>query len=72
MPIYEFECRQCQHKFDQLMRASDPDPKCPECQSAAVEKLFSAFGCKSQNGFVSSSSKSGCHSCSSHNCGSCH
>jgi putative FmdB family regulatory protein len=32
MPIYEFECSGCGHRFDRLQKLSDPDPSvCPEC-----------------------------------------
>ncbi len=32
MPIYEFECRACNARFDRLQKLSDPDPEvCPEC-----------------------------------------
>ena len=45
MPIYEYQCKACCHCFETLMMSSnDPDPKCPECHCADVEKLMSA-GC---------------------------
>lgn len=43
MPIYEFECSQCGHRFDRLQRLSDPDPaNCPQCQAAPVQRRISA------------------------------
>jgi putative FmdB family regulatory protein len=43
MPIYEFECHACGHRFDELMRLSDPDPAaCPACGAAAVHRRVSA------------------------------
>lgn len=30
MPIYEYKCKN-DHKFEKLMKMSDPVPKCPEC-----------------------------------------
>ena len=41
MPIYEYACESCGHRFDKLMKMSDPTPACPEC-SGAVRKLISA------------------------------
>ena len=41
MPIYEYACESCGHRFDKLMRMSDPAPACPECEGA-VRKLISA------------------------------
>ncbi|HEY8683499.1 MAG TPA: zinc ribbon domain-containing protein, partial [Rhodanobacter sp.] len=32
MPIYEFECSSCGHRFDRLQKLSDADPTiCPVC-----------------------------------------
>lgn len=32
MPIYEYECASCRHRFSVWARMSDPSPeKCPEC-----------------------------------------
>lgn len=43
MPIYEYECDSCDHRFETLQRASDePEPDCPECSSRQVKKLLSA------------------------------
>ncbi len=43
MPIYEFECTACDHRFEELMRLSDPDPTvCPSCGAAQVRKRLSA------------------------------
>jgi putative FmdB family regulatory protein len=43
MPIYEFECAACGHRFEELMRLSDPDPlDCPSCGAPQVRKRMSA------------------------------
>jgi putative FmdB family regulatory protein len=43
MPIYEFECAQCGHRFDRLQRLSDPDPSdCPSCAAPRVQRRVSA------------------------------
>lgn len=43
MPIYEFECTACGHRFEELMRLSDPDPAvCPSCGAPQVRKRLSA------------------------------
>ena len=42
MPLYEYQCKKCKHRFEKIQSFSDaPIKKCPEC-GAAVEKLFSA------------------------------
>ena len=43
MPIYEFQCNACGHRFDELMRLSDPDPaNCPACGAAQVQRRVTA------------------------------
>ncbi|MDO1527754.1 zinc ribbon domain-containing protein [Fulvimonas sp. R45] len=43
MPIYEFECAQCGHRFDRLQKLSDPDPAaCPACGAPRVQRRVSA------------------------------
>ncbi|MCP5155757.1 MAG: zinc ribbon domain-containing protein [Ectothiorhodospiraceae bacterium] len=42
MPIHEYECRKCHHRFETLVRSSDR-PQCPQCDSRALERLLSAF-----------------------------
>lgn len=46
MPIYEYICQQCGTKFEKLVPGMSAATaiKCPECQSGAVEKIFSVFG----------------------------
>lgn len=45
MPIYEFECSSCGHRFDRLQKMSDPDPSvCPACDVAEVKRRVSAPG----------------------------
>lgn len=43
MPIYEYACRSCEHRFETIQRASEePLSDCPECGDAALKKLLSA------------------------------
>ncbi|MCP5143327.1 MAG: zinc ribbon domain-containing protein [Gammaproteobacteria bacterium] len=45
MPIYEYECDKCGHKFELLVKISDPPPEhCPECNAPAPRKLISRAG----------------------------
>ncbi len=48
MPIYEYECRQCGHRFEYLVLSQSPAAACPECQNKDVEQLISAFGVSSE------------------------
>jgi putative FmdB family regulatory protein len=40
MPIYEYACRSCAHKFETLVRTGDT-PACPLCKSLDLERLLS-------------------------------
>ena len=43
MPIYEYACQKCGHKFDALQKMNaDPLSKCPDCGEGALKKLLSA------------------------------
>ncbi|RUL76720.1 FmdB family zinc ribbon protein [Dyella choica] len=43
MPIYEFQCNACGHRFDRLQKLSDPDPShCPDCGQPQVQRQLSA------------------------------
>jgi putative FmdB family regulatory protein len=41
VPLYEFECKKCHHRFEKIQSVSAPDPKCPKCKSK-VERLLHA------------------------------
>lgn len=45
MPIYEFSCRDCGHKFEalRLSSAGFKDVRCPKCHGKKVAKQMSAF-----------------------------
>ena len=39
MPLYEYQCKKCKHKFEKIQKFSDrPIKKCPEC-GGPVEKI---------------------------------
>jgi putative FmdB family regulatory protein len=42
MPLYEFKCKKCGHRFERIQSYSAADPtECPVCQGE-VERLLSA------------------------------
>ena len=42
MPLYEYQCRKCKHRFERIRKFSDPAlKKCPEC-GGSVDQLLSA------------------------------
>lgn len=51
MPIYEFECRQCGHVWDELLKLSDPDPElCGRCAKPAVQRRMTAAAFRLKGG----------------------
>ncbi|MBL8143276.1 MAG: zinc ribbon domain-containing protein [Acidobacteria bacterium] len=43
MPLFEFKCRACGHRFETLVMGQRT-PTCPQCESLDLEKQFSTFG----------------------------
>lgn len=45
MPIFEYECRECQEIFEslQLSRSREEDTECPRCGSEQTERVVSTF-----------------------------
>jgi putative FmdB family regulatory protein len=42
MPLYEYQCKKCHHRFEKIQKFSDrPVKKCPEC-GGPVEQVISA------------------------------
>jgi putative FmdB family regulatory protein len=42
MPLYEYQCEKCGHRFEKIQKFSDkPVKKCPEC-GGKVEQVISA------------------------------
>jgi len=65
MPMYEYRCRECGAKYEELVSSSqttDSEVQCPECGKYQSEKLMSAF--------ASSGVTSGGYSSSGSSCGS--
>jgi putative FmdB family regulatory protein len=45
MPLYEYRCRQCGHRFEVLQRLGEGGDgvPCPQCQAQDAEKQLSTF-----------------------------
>ncbi len=43
MPVYEYECRSCHHRYTAILsiRESATVPACPQCHSGDIQKLIS-------------------------------
>jgi putative FmdB family regulatory protein len=46
MPLYEYVCRKCHNKFDEVLTIKEHETKkvqCPKCQSTDLEKVIESF-----------------------------
>ena len=43
MPLYEYKCNNCGHRFEKIVKFSDePLTVCPQCGKETIEQLLSA------------------------------
>ncbi len=72
MPLYEFECRNCERVFEELCAVgAAKKPPCPDCGSRKVSKVMSTFAMRSPGG-NGGTRAGGCGGCSSRKCSTCH
>lgn len=52
MPIFEYKCENCNHKYEILVKTSAADDEigCPVCKSTEKKKLFSTFAASVSGG----------------------
>jgi putative FmdB family regulatory protein len=63
MPVYQYACRQCAHRFDRLV-TGQARPTCPACASEDLERLLSLFAVgRGGGGPTPESAGGGCGRC---------
>ncbi|MBI5671413.1 MAG: zinc ribbon domain-containing protein [Chloroflexi bacterium] len=40
MPLYDYRCESCGHRFEARHRFDDPAPGCPNCAAAEVKRVI--------------------------------
>ena len=51
MPIYEYQCQECQHELEALQKMSDdPLQDCPSCGKSSLRKKISAAAFRLKGG----------------------
>jgi putative FmdB family regulatory protein len=63
MPIFEYVCCECNHRFELLVHGS-VEAACPQCRATKLDKQFSSFGVGATGGWAPPSGGAGA-------CGSC-
>lgn len=62
MPIYEYQCRECEERFERFV-SGRARVACPECESKRVERLLSVFAVSNGSGRPAERGGSACGSC---------
>ena len=62
MPLYEYRCRECGHRFEILQRLGQGAEglECPHCGAPGVEKQYSTFAASGGDSSRASSHGAGC------------
>ncbi len=73
MPIYEYRCEACEHEFEELVRGSDDEVRCPACGADRVGRRLSVFAFRSVGSTrpSASSASSSCSGCRAASCSHC-
>jgi putative FmdB family regulatory protein len=74
MPVYEYECRDCDRRFDALTTMAQADEaSCPHCSSANARRLLSVIGGLTgmASGSASASTSEGAPACGGGACAHC-
>ena len=62
MPIFEYRCQQCGHKFEAILFGQQT-PECPQCHAASLEKQLSTFAVGSKSASAAPSAGCGAANC---------
>lgn len=62
MPIFEYACGACGHRFETLVRG-DSQPACPVCQSQQLDKQLSVFATGNAAAAAAPALPMGCGAC---------
>ena len=79
MPVYEYQCQQCDKRFEVLrpMSQMDAPVDCPRCAATGARRAISVFAAVSRGAdggsrmIASSASGGGCAGCSGGSCAGC-
>ena len=62
MPIFEYRCEACGHKFEAILFGAQT-PECPQCHTEKLEKQLSVFAVSKPSSSAASSAGCGQANC---------
>ncbi len=62
MPIFEYRCQDCGHKFEAILFGAE-QAECPKCHTQSLEKQLSTFAVSKSGGATSASAGCGETNC---------
>ena len=62
MPIFEYVCEECHHRFETLVRAGTV-PACPSCHGDRLQKQLSVFAVAQKSSTPAFAAPGPCGSC---------
>jgi putative FmdB family regulatory protein len=63
VPIYEYRCGQCDHRFEAIVLDGRQPDTCPACDKPALERLLSTFAAHASTGASLAAAPAPCGSC---------
>lgn len=62
MPIYEYACKQCDRRFETLVRDAEA-PECPSCHGRELERQLSVFAAHTASAAPKAFASGACGAC---------
>jgi len=64
MPLYDYQCTSCEHKFSELRRGSEKDESisCPDCGINVTKRLVTGFSVSTKSSAAGCASAPACPS----------
>lgn len=56
MPIYEYRCEACRHRFEAFLASSTEQAVCPKCSGIQLQRMMSTFAASVPGGYKSTQS----------------
>ncbi|HWH78839.1 MAG TPA: zinc ribbon domain-containing protein [Candidatus Binatus sp.] len=71
MPIFEYNCRSCDHHFETIVLSNREKVSCPKCDSKTVDKQLSVFSAPGSSAKETAATAGAGCACTPQTCG-CH